>query len=83
MTQASATSRIGAVDGVTANTRSYIELVGVSKSFDGFLAVNNIDLSIRKGEIFALLGASGCGKSTLLRMLSGVYDQAARAAASL
>ena len=59
------------------NAGSYIELVGVSKSFDGFLAVNNIDLSIRKGEIFALLGASGCGKSTLLRMLAGFEQPSA------
>ena len=41
------------------------------KEFDGVRAVNDISMTINKGEIFALLGSSGCGKSTLLRMLAG------------
>ncbi|PWF46064.1 ABC transporter ATP-binding protein [Massilia glaciei] len=41
------------------------------KDFDGVRAVDDISVTIAKGEIFALLGSSGCGKSTLLRMLAG------------
>ena len=41
------------------------------KDFDGVRAVNDVSVTINKGEIFALLGSSGCGKSTLLRMLAG------------
>ena len=48
-----------------------ISLVGVSKVFDKtFTAVDNFNLSIRKGEFVTLLGPSGCGKTTTLRMVT-------------
>ena len=53
------------------DTDDYLRIVDVRKEFDGFVAVEDTNLSIRRGEIFALLGGSGCGKSTLLRCLGG------------
>ena len=48
-----------------------IELVGVTKEFDGYEAVSNMNLYIRKKEFVTLLGPSGCGKTTTLRMIGG------------
>jgi spermidine/putrescine transport system ATP-binding protein len=51
---------------------SEIELANLSKSFGDLVAVDDISLSIRDGELLCLLGPSGCGKSTTMRMISGL-----------
>lgn len=50
-----------------------LELQGISKSFDGFRALDNADFSARAGEIHALLGENGAGKSTLMNICCGLY----------
>ena len=45
---------------------------GISKSYSGVAAVQNVDFSVRPGEVHALIGENGAGKSTLLNILSGV-----------
>ena len=50
------------------------ELRGITKSFPGVKANDNLSLAIYPGEINALLGANGCGKTTLIKIFSGVYQ---------
>ncbi len=50
---------------------SIVRIEGLTKRFGTITAVDGVDLEIRRGELFALLGGSGCGKTTLLRMLAG------------
>ena len=54
-------------------TELAIELKNISKSFGSVKANKNINLTLRKGEILALLGENGSGKTTLMNMLSGIY----------
>ena len=48
-----------------------IELVGITKKYDGMEALSHLDLYIRKKEFITLLGPSGCGKTTTLRIIGG------------
>lgn len=51
-----------------------IEIIGLTKKYGSFTAVDNISLKIQKGKIFGLLGPNGAGKSTTIRMLIGVLS---------
>jgi general nucleoside transport system ATP-binding protein len=57
---------------VKAEAPPRLKLIGVSKSFPGVRANDNVNLSVRPGEIHALLGENGAGKSTLVKMIYGI-----------
>ncbi len=46
---------------------------GICKSFPGVKALDNVYLSVNKGEVHGLVGENGAGKSTLMKIMSGVY----------
>lgn len=56
---------------------SDIVLENLDMRFGDFVAVDNVDLHIKKGEFFSLLGSSGCGKTTILRIISGFLEPSA------
>jgi len=52
-----------------------LEIKNLSKHFDDFTAVKNVDFSVEEGGFFSILGSSGCGKTTLLRIIAGFLQE--------
>lgn len=57
-----------------ATQNTFISLENISKSFPGVRALDNISLTLERGEVHCLAGQNGCGKSTLIKVISGVYQ---------
>jgi putative multiple sugar transport system ATP-binding protein len=54
-------------------SENILELRNITKTFPGVTALSNVNLTVKRGEIHALIGENGAGKSTLMNILSGVY----------
>ena len=51
-----------------------LEIKNLTKTYDDFTVLNDLSLTVHKGEVLVIVGPSGCGKSTLLRCLNGLEN---------
>lgn len=56
-----------------ADKENILEAKNISKFFPGVKALQNVNLTLRKGEVHVLIGENGAGKSTLMKILYGIY----------
>jgi ABC-2 type transport system ATP-binding protein len=74
---AAATLREGASTGDSAPSGAAVDARGLTKRYDGLLAVDGLDLRVEEGEVFGLLGPNGAGKTTTILMLMGLTEPSA------
>lgn len=58
-----------------ADTDVLLKMEGISKSFPGVKALDNVELTLQAGTVHALMGENGAGKSTLMKCLFGIYSK--------
>ncbi|MDB5027850.1 MAG: Branched-chain amino acid transport ATP-binding protein LivG, partial [Candidatus Eremiobacteraeota bacterium] len=64
---------MSAPDAIAAAERGLLEIRGLVKRFGGVTAVNALDMTVRRGDVHALIGPNGSGKTTTLNVISGLY----------
>ena len=60
---------------IPGSRMAHLEIRNLTKRFGAFVALDEVDLSVARGEFLVLLGPSGCGKTTLLRAIAGLERQ--------
>src|SRR6058998_2227490 len=69
------TTEMTAVNPTASQGKVLLEMKGIGKTFPGVKALQGVNLTVREGQVHALLGENGAGKSTLIKILSGAYTK--------